>query len=59
MLKIDLQWVTADHGKPDASDLCAAGFRRDRLRQGRIAKSVPRVAGPLQKPAHIGPLSQL
>ena len=34
MLKNGLHWVTANHGKPDASDLRAAGFRRDRLRLG-------------------------
>jgi hypothetical protein len=32
MLKNGLHWVTANRGKPDASDLGAAGFRRDRLR---------------------------
>jgi len=41
MLKIGFRWVTANRGKPDASDLRATGFRRDRLRHKRIAKCVP------------------
>src|SRR4051812_24960732 len=42
MLKIGLHWVTANRGQPDASDLRAAGFRRDRLRRNVLQSSCQR-----------------
>jgi hypothetical protein len=41
MLKGGLPRVTTNRGKPDASDLGAAGFRRDRSRPDSAAKFVP------------------
>src|SRR5690242_17853078 len=55
MLKGGLLRVTTNRGKPDASDLGAAGFRRDRLRWA-LLQSACRLAWPTldqRKPSEI------
>jgi hypothetical protein len=54
MLKGGLYRVTTNRGKPDASDLGAAGFRRDRLRPDLVAKFVPTRLRLMEQPKSSG-----